>query len=144
MRISTILRSKGSEVTTIDRGATLEEACRLLDERRIGAALVLGDDGRPAGVLSERDVVRAIAAAGPDALQLSVGERMSVPVETCSPADGIDQVMAFMTDRRVRHLPVVEGGTLVGIVSIGDVVKLRVDHLESETRALTDYITTGR
>jgi CBS domain-containing protein len=144
VRISTILRNKGHDVTTIDPDATLQAACDLLAARRIGAALVLDGDGRAVGVLSERDVVRAVAEQGAAALTMTVRERMSSPVQTCDPTDGIDRVMAFMTDHRIRHLPVVEDGVLIGIVSIGDVVKLRVDTLESETRALTEYITTGR
>jgi CBS domain-containing protein len=144
VRISTILRNKGDDVTTIDPGATLQAACDLLSERRIGAVLVLDANGRPVGVLSERDVVRAIAQHGADALAMTVRERMSSPVQTCHPGDGIDRIMAFMTEHRIRHLPVLEDGRLIGIVSIGDVVKLRVDTLESETRALTEYITTGR
>lgn len=144
MRISSILRTKGNEVVTVDPDATLAEACRTLADRRIGALLVLDASGLPAGVLSEREVVRALAADGAAVLDRPVHELMCIPVETCTPADGIDAVMAFMTEHRIRHLPVLDDGALTGIVSIGDVVKLRVDNLESEAQALTEYISTGR
>lgn len=144
MRISSILRTKGNEVVTVEPDASLAEACRTLAERRIGALLIVDADGMPVGLLSEREVVQALAAGGAAALEQPVRELMHVPVETCAPGDGIDAIMAFMTEHRIRHLPVLDAGALAGIVSIGDVVKLRVDNLESEAHALTEYIATGR
>lgn len=143
MRISSILRVKGERVSTIGPQATLGEAAQQMAGDRIGA-LVVREGEETVGIISERDVVRALAEHGAQAVDRSVSSVMSSPVETCVPEDGVDEIMALMTERRVRHLPVVAEGAMVGIVSIGDVVKQRVDHLESERQALTEYITTGR
>ena len=144
MRVADILRQKGDEVATIASAATLAEAAGVLSVRRIGA-LVVSDDGRSIdGILSERDIVRQLAEWGADALTTPVREAMTADVRTCSRGDSVDALMAIMTDHRIRHLPVAEEGRLSGLVSIGDVVKRRVEQLEVETQQLTEYIQTGR
>ena len=142
MNVQSILGGKGFEVATIARVATLDEAVAQLGERRIGA-LVVSDDGKAInGIVSERDIVRTLARDGTDALATAVGSIMSTDVITCTAGDGVDQLMALMTDRRIRHLPVVDdAGHLSGIISIGDVVKARLTELEQENRALADYIS---
>ncbi len=142
MNVQSIIGAKGSVVATIAQTATLSEAVAMLNERRIGA-LVVSDDGRAIrGILSERDVVRMVAQQGCDVLSTSVGAAMSIDVVTCSHSDGVDRLMSLMTERRIRHLPVVdEQGLLAGIISIGDVVKNRLAELELENRALADYIS---
>ncbi|HKY16618.1 MAG TPA: CBS domain-containing protein [Microthrixaceae bacterium] len=144
MRVADILRQKGDEVATIASAATLAEAAGVLSVRRIGA-LVVSDDGRSIdGILSERDIVRQLAEWGADALATPVREAMTADVRTCSRGDSVDALMAIMTEHRIRHLPVAEEGQLSGLVSIGDVVKRRVEQLEVETQQLTEYIQTGR
>ena len=144
MRVHGVLRTKGSEVVTSEPSATLLEAAVALQKHRIGAVLVTGADGSVAGILSERDIVHAIAYFGIDALSRSVGETMSVDVVSCSPEDSLEQLMETMTERRIRHLPVIADGALIGIVSIGDVVKRRLAEISEESRALSDYIYSGR
>ncbi len=142
MNVQSIIGSKGSEVATVTQTANLHEAIRLLGERRIGALVVSGNGRAIEGIISERDVVRAAASGGAAALDRSVGSVMSTDVVTCSAGDGVDRLMSLMTERRIRHLPVVDGsGSLVGIVSIGDVVKARLNELEGENKALSDYIS---
>jgi CBS domain-containing protein len=144
MRINSILNGKGDDVATVAPDSTVADALGLLAEHGIGA-LVVSTDGRTVeGILSERDVVRALSAQGVGTLEHPVHELMTGSVVTCTRQDTVDSLMAIMTDRRVRHVPVVEDGELSGIISIGDVVKHRVGELESETRHLKDYITTGR
>jgi len=111
-----------------------------LKERNIGALVITTDDGRLAGILSERDLVRGLPEHGADLLALKVKDRMTADVTTCSPDDRVDAIMKLMTEGRFRHLPVVEDGRLAGIVSIGDVVKSRLEELESETTTLRQYI----
>jgi CBS domain-containing protein len=141
--IEHILHRKGRQVATIAAGATVAEAVALLQEHNIGA-LVVTDDG-VAGMLSERDVVRALAdpdrAAG--VLDQVVSELMTTVVATCGPRATVDELMRLMTDRRIRHIPVVDEGELIGIVSIGDVVKSRIDELQTETDTLHDYLASG-
>lgn len=144
MRVHGVLRTKGSEVVTSEPSATLLEAAAALQKHRIGAVLVTGADGGVAGILSERDIVHAVAHYGIDALSRSVGETMSVDVVSCSPEDSLEQLMETMTERRIRHLPVIADGALIGIVSIGDVVKRRLAEISEESRALSDYIYSGR
>jgi CBS domain-containing protein len=127
-------------VATIEPTADLAAAIKLLAERRIGAVVILGADHRIVGILSERDIVRAIAELGPTALHESVGQVMTRDVKTCSETDSIESLMGRMTAGKFRHMPVVEQGQLVGIVSIGDVVKNRVEEIEGEAAALRDYI----
>ncbi len=143
MTVSTILADKGREVFTIEPAVDLAEAAKLLAERRIGAALVLGADCRLIGIISERDIVRALAARGVAALNETVSQTMTRKVETCNESETISSIMERMTDGKFRHLPVLDRGRLVGIVSIGDVVKHRLQEMESESAAMRDYILTA-
>lgn len=143
MTVSIILARKGREVVTIELGATLGETVQLLAEKRIGAALILGADRRIAGIISERDVVCALAAGGAAALDLPVSRAMTRNVETCNEGEAVSSIMERMTEGRFRHMPVVDQGRLVGIVSIGDIVKHRVHEMEHESRAMHDYILTA-
>jgi CBS domain-containing protein len=143
MRISDILRTKGGAVVTVDPGATIRDLLALLAEHGIGAAVVSGDGATVSGIVSERDVVRAIAARGAAVLSERVGEIMTADVSTCGPDAHIDELMRTMTDGRFRHVPVVDDGRLVGIVSIGDVVKSRIGELESERESLERYISSA-
>jgi CBS domain-containing protein len=145
MNVQSILQAKGSDVATITKGASLADASAQLRDRGVGA-LVVSDDGRHIeGIVSERDVVRALAAHGAGALGRSVSSAMSIDVVTCRTGDSVEELMVSMTKRRIRHLPVIDGDALLsGIVSIGDVVKARLAQLESENQALFDYITHGR
>jgi CBS domain-containing protein len=145
MNVQSIVQTKGSDVATITKGASLADASAHLRDRGVGA-LVVSDDGRHIdGIVSERDVVRALAAHGAGALGRSVSSAMSTDVVTCSAGDSVEELMVSMTERRIRHLPVIDGdGLLSGIVSIGDVVKARLGQLETENQALFDYITHGR
>ena len=145
MNVHAILTAKGNEVATIGQQASLAEAANELRERGIGA-LVVSDDGTHIdGILSERDIVRALAAHGATALGKTVASAMSTKVYTCADADPVERLMGQMTEQRIRHLPVVDGdGALVGIVSIGDIVKTRLGQLENENQALSDYIHYGR
>ena len=141
MHVSNLLQAKGSEVVTVQSAVTVAEVVALLSERRIGAAVV-SDDGRHiAGIVSERDVVLALARDGASALDATAASIMSADVVTCHPGTTIEHLMATMTERRVRHVPVEVAGELAGIVSIGDVVKDRIQSLELESKALSDYIT---
>ncbi len=141
MTTERILRNKGAEVATIQPGATVTQAAELLAEKNIGAVVVSGDGAAVDGILSERDLVRAMRKRGADVFDMLVAELMTKEVTTCTLKDGTRGLLALMTDRRIRHLPVVDEGRLVGIVSIGDVVKLRLDDLVSETEAMRDYIS---
>ncbi|MEZ5926458.1 MAG: CBS domain-containing protein [Hyphomicrobiaceae bacterium] len=143
MNIANVLKLKGREVTTVHPQVTLETAAVMLTERGIGSLVVVDFGGKPVGILSERDIVRAVAAGGAAALQQTVESSMSRPVVICREADTIDEVMGQMTARRFRHLPVLENDKLVGIVSIGDVVKHRIAETEMEAAAMRAYITTG-
>jgi CBS domain-containing protein len=140
MTVSRILALKGREVATIQPHRTIGEAAKLLSSHRIGAVLVTGADGQILGILSERDIVRAIAASTA-ALDDAVSKHMTERVVTCTPDMLVYDVMESMTQGRFRHLPVVEEGRLAGIVSIGDVVKHRLAEIEAESRAMRDYIT---
>lgn len=142
MNVQSIIGGKGTDVATVTQTASLHEAIGLLGEHRIGALVVSGDGEAIEGIISERDIVRTTAAGGAAALDGSVGSVMSTDVITCTASDGVDRLMGLMTERRIRHLPVVdEGGRLAGIISIGDVVKARLTELEQENRALSDYIS---
>jgi CBS domain-containing protein len=127
-------------VVTIEPTADLAAAVKLLAERRIGAVVILGADHRIVGILSERDIVRVLAERGPTVLHQPVGQIMTRDVRTCSEADTIESLMGRMTTGKFRHMPVEEQGKLVGIVSIGDVVKSRVEEIEHEAATLRDYI----
>jgi CBS domain-containing protein len=142
MNVQSIIGGKSPMVATITQTSTLRQAIDQLTERRIGALVVSGDGRAIEGIISERDIVRAAAVSGAGALDGSVGSVMSTDVVTCSAGDGVDRLMALMTERRIRHLPVVdERGHLAGIVSIGDVVKARLSELEQENHALAEYLT---
>jgi CBS domain-containing protein len=143
MTVKAILAAKGGAVLTIEPTSTVGAAAKLLSERRIGALVVTGAGDRVIGIVSERDLVRAFAERGPAALELSLTEVMTRKVATCSVSDTISSIMAQMTDGKFRHVPVVEQGRLVGIVSIGDVVKHRLAEMEHEHEALRDYIQTA-
>jgi CBS domain-containing protein len=146
VRIRSIINRKGSFVATINREATLRDASRLLVEHGVGA-LVVSDDGSTLdGILSERDIARAIATHGDQAGAVRVGDAMTVSVRTTSPHTSVDELMVVMTEHRIRHLPVIDddSGQMVGIVSIGDVVKHRVQELEQEAQTLHEYIELGR
>jgi CBS domain-containing protein len=142
MNVQSIIGGKSPMVATITQTSTLRQAIDQLTERRIGALVVSGDGRAIEGIISERDIVRAAAVSGAGALDGSVGSVMSTDVVTCSAGDGVDRLMALMTERRIRHLPVVdERGHLAGLVSIGDVVKARLSELEQENHALAEYLT---
>jgi CBS domain-containing protein len=140
MKIATLLEAKGRDVVTIPPGASIAEAIALLGVHNVGA-LVVSDDGKAvAGIVSERDVVRAIDAMGPAVLDKPVTSIMSTEIRSTTPEDSIESLMATMTEHRVRHVPVIEDGVLTGMVSIGDVVKNRMEELEQDRNALVDYI----
>jgi CBS domain-containing protein len=143
MTVRAILDFKGCDVTTIAPDRTLGDAAALLSQHKIGALVVTGADRRVTGILSERDIVRAVAATGAAALEEKTSNHMTREVVTCGPQDGIAELMGRMTAGRFRHLPVVENARLVGIVSIGDVVKYRLAEMERESSALRNYIMTA-
>jgi CBS domain-containing protein len=144
MLIEHILRTKGTEVATIRSTASIAEALDELAQWQIGALVVSDDDATVAGILSERDIVRAMPGDGGAVLERSVGDLMTSAVATCEPTTTVEHAMQVMTERRVRHLPVLVDGRLAGIVSIGDVVKSRVGELETEASTLHDYLESGR
>ncbi|GAA5123599.1 CBS domain-containing protein [Pseudonocardia adelaidensis] len=139
MRIADVLRNKGTTVATVGPGATVAELLGVLADHNVGALPVI-DGGRIIGIVSERDVVRRLHAGGAALLQARVADIMTTEVTTCSPNDDVSDLAAVMTSRRFRHLPVVVDGELAGIVSIGDLVKARIDLLESEREQLQSYI----
>ncbi|MGK5550282.1 CBS domain-containing protein [Actinomadura kijaniata] len=140
MRIRDILRRKGTAVATVRPEATVRELLATLAEHNIGAVVVSPDGGAITGIVSERDVVRHLHEFGADLLDRPVERIMTAEVHTCRPDARVDDLRHTMTERRIRHLPVVENDRLVGIVSIGDVVKSAIDTLESEREHLVDYI----
>lgn len=143
MTVERIMSAKGRDVVTVHPDRTLCDAARLLTERRIGAVVVSEDGARVSGILSERDIVRAVAKSGSAVLDEAVSGYMTANVITCTGQAGMTDLMELMTERRIRHVPVVEGGTLRGMVSIGDVVKHRVAEIEAESQAMREYITAG-
>ena len=143
MNVTTILSAKGGDVISIEPTATLETAVRMLAERRIGALLVLGPDRRVIGILSERDIVRVLAEQGAGGLAQPLAQVMTRKVVTCSPSDTVDVLMERMTTGKFRHVPVVEQDQVIGVISIGDVVKHRLKEIEQESAALRDYIQTA-
>ena len=144
MNVGGLLEGKGAEVVTVDPGDSVASVAELLAQHRIGAVVVSGDGSVIDGVVSERDIVRALAAQGAAVLEDTAGEIMTRKVFTCQPETTVDQVMALMTERRIRHLPVVVDEKLTGIISIGDVVKDRISALETEAQTLHEYIEHGR
>ena len=143
MTVASILRTKGADVLCIAPDDTISAAAELLAEKKIGAVVVTDPAGGLAGILSERDIVRGLAARGPSVLTQCVKDLMTAEVTTCTRSDGINDVMIRMTQGRFRHMPVIEGQKLVGVISIGDVVKNRIAELEHEASAMRDYIMTG-
>ena len=142
MLIDSLIQGRGP-VFTVAASATLQEASRELDSRRVGALVALDSRGEVAGVLSERDIIRHVGRSGAAALELKVSDAMTRQVVTVSRDASVDQALACMTDRRIRHLPVIEGGRLVAIVSIGDLVKHKIAAAEAETEAMKAYILAG-
>jgi CBS domain-containing protein len=143
MLVKTIIEIKGRDVVTMEPGATLDIAAKLLAGRRIGAVVVLGADDRVVGILSERDIVRAIAERGTGAMQEQVSQVMTRKVVTCSLDETLHAIMERMTAGKFRHVPVIEQGKLSGIISIGDVVKHRIVEIEQESDALKSYIASA-
>ena len=141
MRIADILAHKGSSVATIGRQVSVSDAVAELARRGIGALVVSPDGVHIDGIVSERDIVRRLDRLGASLLGTTVASIMSTPVFTCSPDDTPEDVMATMTNRRVRHMPVMDDGRLCGLVSIGDVVKSRIEALEADHKVLVEYIT---
>jgi CBS domain-containing protein len=140
MNVEAILRSKGGSVATIPSNATVGDAVRELKTRGIGALVVDDDDSVVAGILSERDIVHALAEYGAALLTMKVHQLMTKRVITCKPEDTVSELMARMTERRFRHLPVLKDGALVGIVSIGDLVKNRIDEVQFEADSMRSFI----
>ena len=140
MKVQDLLSTKGSDVATVEPDATIPTAIERLKQRGIGAMVVSETGSDLAGIISERDVVRGLAAHGDKLLTMRVSDLMTVEVKTCAPDDNINDVMSIMTNSRIRHLPVAVDGKLTGIISIGDVVKHRLEELEEETHSLRDYI----
>ena len=143
MTVKTILAAKGGSVVSIEPTADLAAAAKLMVAHRIGAVVICGPDRRVVGILSERDIVRALAERGPNALQETVGQVMTRNVVTCGEDETVSGIMERMTAGKFRHMPVLVAGRLAGIVSIGDVVKVRVGEMEAESAALRDYIRTA-
>lgn len=142
MTIAAILGTKGQDVTTIGGDATVREAVALLADRRIGAVPVV-EGGVVAGIFSERDVIHCLKRDGPAALDTSVRMVMTAPAITVTRGESVLGALSLMTQRRIRHLPVVEGGTLIGFVSIGDLVKFRIEKIEAEAEQMRAYIQTA-
>jgi CBS domain-containing protein len=141
MNVAAILRQKGRAVTTVSPSVTLLDIANKLAAKRIGAIVVVGARGEVAGIISERDIIRALSDGGSECLARPVSEIMTRQVVTCQETDTLDELMAMMTAKRFRHLPVVTDKALVGIISIGDVVKHHVAEVKMEATAMRDYIT---
>ncbi|MEQ1716476.1 MAG: CBS domain-containing protein [Hyphomicrobium sp.] len=143
MIISNILKVKGRGVSTARPDDTVQEIAARLAQRKIGAIVIVGDGGVVSGIISERDLIRVIAQHGAKALQLPVADVMTHEVITCTEQTSVDEIMEIMTAGRFRHLPVIEHGALVGIVSIGDIVKHHIAEVELEVSAMRGYFATG-
>lgn len=143
MYVESILKTKGSEVIAVAPTDTVAVAIEVLNDKGIGAVLARDPSDKIVGIISERDIVRGIARAKGSCLDMKVSDLMTSPVISCQPNDSIDKIMQLMTDRRIRHLPVMQEDKLLGIISIGDVVKRRISEIEHETEALRNYIATG-
>lgn len=141
MKVEVILRTKGRDIVTMPRTASIAEAARLLKHKKIGAVVISDDRKTVLGILSERDIVHALVDNAAAALTMRVSQLMTRDVVTCAPEDSIAELMARMTERRIRHLPVIKDGVLDGMVSIGDVVKSRLEEVESEASAMREFIT---
>ena len=143
MNVATILSEKGTDIVSANPDDSLLDIAKTLRKHRIGCVVLMDGKGAIAGIVSERDIVRAIADAGSEVLSTPVSRCMTKKVVTCSKSETIDAIMAAMTDGRFRHMPVVEDGALIGVISIGDVVRLRIAEAELEAAAMRDYIATG-
>ena len=144
MIVRSILKTKSStDVATTVAGQKVGDAAKLLDQRRIGALVVVDDQRGLAGILSERDIVRGLSRHGSAVLDMQVGQLMTADVLTCTPEDSLDSLMATMTSNRIRHLPVLEGGRLAGIITIGDVVKARLDETTMQVDSLREYVMSA-
>ena len=141
VNVAAILRQKGRAVTTVSPSVTLLDVANKLAAKRIGAIVVVGARGEVAGIISERDIIRALSEGGSECVARPVSEIMTRQVVTCQETDTLDELMAMMTAKRFRHLPVVTDKALVGIISIGDVVKHHVAEVKMEATAMRDYIT---
>lgn len=142
MKVENILRSKGVDVFTVSEGMSIREAVSVLGDKNIGAVIVRGEDQAVTGILSERDVVRRLRSEGAGALELSVKACMTANPYTCEPDATIDDILGQMTTKRIRHMPVVKDGQLIGVVSIGDVVKRKIELAELEAEQLKGYIAS--
>lgn len=142
MKVINILQSKGVDVFAVTPGMTLKDAVDVLGEKNIGAVVVKDGAGKVTGILSERDVVRRIRTDGPGVLSKTVADCMTPSPITCGPDATLDEILAKMTDKRIRHLPVIDGGKLIGVISIGDVVKRKIDNAEREAAELRQYIAS--
>ncbi|MDF1750768.1 MAG: CBS domain-containing protein [Alphaproteobacteria bacterium] len=143
MSVAALLSKKQGNTITIQADTMILEAVNLLTDHKIGALVVVDDGNKVTGILSERDIVRGLAGKGASVLTQKVGDLMTTPVKTCTRSESADDVMRRMSKGRFRHLPVVEGDQLVGLISIGDVVQGRINALEQEAGAMRDYIMTG-
>ena len=143
MTVAKILADKGREIFTAKPNQSLLEVCDLLNAKRIGAALITGDGDELAGIITERDIVRAIARNGIDALQSQVAAYMTTKVETCTEAESINAIMERMTAGNFRHMPVVENGKILGVISNRDVVRRRIHDIEREAEEMRSYIATA-
>jgi len=142
MNVSKILEGKSSEIISVEAGSTVLEVSKILGERRIGAVPVMKGK-KLAGIVSERDVMRGLAIRGGGVLADKVDSLMTKSVFTCSKDDSVMQLMTMMTERRIRHIPILDNGDLIGMISIGDVVKERMEETEQEAAALKDYIASA-
>ncbi len=140
MIIASILQSKGADVSTVRPDDKISDVIQTLKNQGIGALVLTDGSSKILGIISERDIIGTLAERGPEALDLSVGELATTTVQTCTPGDSIEKIMSILTKWRIRHLPVVENDKIVGIVSIGDVVKYRLEEIASEAEALREYM----
>ena len=143
MTIAALLKQKGHEVTSVDPTQTIADVANLLTAKRIGAVLVTDSAQQLLGILSERDIVKTLAAHGARALEMTAGQLMTRDVQTATPQTTVPEAMAMMTQGRFRHVPVMENGALVGLISIGDVVKARITQQEHEVDSLRAYVVGG-
>ena len=143
MSVATLLTKKPAQIVTVTAEQSIAAAAETLTEHKIGAVVVVEDGNRVVGILSERDIVKGLSVRGASVLTQKVADLMTAPVQTCTRSESADDVMRRMSEGRFRHMPVVEGTKLVGVVSIGDVVKNRIATLEHEAGAMRDYIMTG-
>lgn len=142
MKVEQILQAKGADVYAVGPDDKITDAIAILNDKNIGAVIVRAANGDVAGILSERDIVRRLGEKGAGALSMKVSECMTSNVLTCSTTSSVDELMALMTEKRIRHLPVTNSGKIVGVVSIGDVVKRKIEEAEQEAAALKEYIAT--